>query len=160
MFYEDCTLEEILAYRELESATFNFGDGDIKMEGLFGSEDVYYKMNIRMHLESLYSPSLQSYYDKEYNGINKNSKTRRKRNNHFNKKFEKRKLNKLSKTSSWWVITDKGTHKTRYYLSQGSRINRKKLAKRQTNKRIRHHKKDINNGSYYKKFYDYWWEVL
>ena len=129
LFYEGCTIEEILAYRELESESFNFGEGDMKMEGLLGSEDVYYRIHLQIHSESLYPSSLLPYCDNECNGNYESNKTRKKRNNHFNKTFEKRKLEKINKTSSWWTISDKGTHKTRCYLSQGKGTNRKKISK-------------------------------
>lgn len=36
MFYEGCTIEEIRAYRELESETFDFGEGEMKIDGWYG----------------------------------------------------------------------------------------------------------------------------
>ena len=44
MYYEGCTLDEIRAYRELEGEVFDFGEGEMKIEGWYGSEDAYYEM--------------------------------------------------------------------------------------------------------------------
>ena len=52
LFYEGCTVEEIEAYRDLESATFDFGEGSMKIEGWYGSEDAYYEMDIQNHYEN------------------------------------------------------------------------------------------------------------
>ena len=100
MFYEDCTIEEILAYRELENETFNFGEGDMQMEGLLGSEDVYYRICLQIHSENLYASSLLSYYGKEYKSLNEAVKEKFKHDKEkeelFNYFFDEDKKGKVS----------------------------------------------------------------
>ena len=47
VFYEDCTTFEVKAFRALESEVFDFGTGEMKIEGLLGSEDAYYEMDLQ-----------------------------------------------------------------------------------------------------------------
>lgn len=54
-YYECCNIWEILAYRDLESEVFDFGEGPMSIEGLHGSEDAYYEM------------AIQDYYDNQDN---------------------------------------------------------------------------------------------
>ena len=80
MFYEGCTLDEIRAYRELESETFDFGEGNMKIEGIYGSEDAYYEMSLPE--ECYCSESLE-------NTNNRRRKRRVRLNRHFKKKIDK-----------------------------------------------------------------------
>lgn len=73
---------------------------------------------------------------------------------YYKKQIDKRKLNKLSKVG-WWIVFVRETHKGRCYYS-----GRKKVAKKMTNKRIRQYKGKIGSGGYYRRTYDYWWNVL
>ena len=73
MFYEGCTIDEIRAYRELEDETFNFGEGDMRIEGWYGFEDVYYKMCLPEESEygvcNYRKPKPKKNYIKLYGGL-------------------------------------------------------------------------------------------
>lgn len=45
------------------------------------------------------------------------------------------------------------------YLCRFYRGKRSKFLKRQSNKKIRRHQSYISNGGFYKKIFDYWWEL-
>lgn len=146
-YYEGCTLFEIKAFRDLENESFDFGEGEMKIEGWYGSEDAYYEISI----QSLISEYEDNQYHKEemHNKVKK-----RKINRHDLNLFHRAKLDELSKLK-WWTVSDKGTHKKRCYLSD-----RRKVAKRQSNKQVRNYKLSITKGSNYRKIYDFWWEIL
>ncbi|MGJ0846438.1 hypothetical protein ACR77J_07110 [Tissierella praeacuta] len=148
MFYEGCTLDEIRAFRELEGEVFNFGEGEMKMEGWYGSEDAYYEM-------CLPEESGFNYEMKEYCHFKPKLKQKHKHrlNHYYRKKIDKRKLNRL-KGIRWWTVSDRGTHKIRCYLSS-----RRAVVKKMANKKVRKYK-DVGNGSNYRKTYDYWWQIL
>ena len=149
MYYEECTLNEIRAYRELEGEVFDFGEGEMKIEGWYGSEDAYYEMCLPE--ESGYDEYNQEY---NYHKHEPKKKYKKRLNQYERKKIDKIKLDKLSKIR-WWAVWDNGKYKSRCYLSD-----RRKFAKKMANKKIRQYKGDIGNGSCYRKIYDYWWEVL
>lgn len=148
IFYEECTLEEVIAYRELESEYFDFGEG--LMSPLSGkqSEDAYYEMRIQWEEE------LQ--LEQKYYYINHESKSKRKTrlNQYARKKICKTKLDKLYNEGGWWTVWDKGTYKIRHYISP-----RAKHYKKYSNKKVRK-TKNIGNHGKYRGVYDFWWEVL
>ena len=147
MFYEECTLEEVIAYRKLESEYFDFGEG--LMSPLSGrqSEDVYYEMRVQWEEE------LQ--LEQKYYYVNHKSKSKRKTqlNQYARKQICKAKLDKLYNEGGWWTVWDKGTHKVRCYISP-----RAKHHKKYSNKKVRK-TQNIGNYNNYKKVYDFWWEV-
>jgi len=149
LYYEGCTIDEVRAYKELEGEVFDFGEGKMKMEWWYGSEDAYYEMCL---------PEKSGYdvYNCEYSYHKPKQKQKyKKRLNQYEKKgIDKIKLDQLSNTV-WWAVQDNGEYKNRNYLS-----NKRKVAKKTTNKKIRQYKGKINNGGSYKKIYDYWWSVL
>lgn len=114
-----------------------------------GFEDAYYEMCLPE--ESGYDE-----YSHEYNYYKLKTKTKHKErlNQYERKKIDKKKLDKLYGVV-WWAVWNNGEYKGRSYLS-----NRKKFAKKMTNKKIRQYKGSIGNGSCYRKIYNYWWEVL
>lgn len=143
-YYEGCTLEEILAFRELESQVFDFGEGSMKMEGLLGSEDAYYEM------------ALETFDD--YNDLDldcPDELIKPKHNHHYMKQKCKRKLEKLDKIADWWIIEDKGDYKTRNYR----RPRCTKVYKRLNNKKIKQ-AYNLSNGGNYRKVYDYLTNVV
>jgi hypothetical protein len=147
MFYEECTLEEILAYRELEKETFDFGEGPMRIEGWYGSEDAYYEMFLENQKKEKVEKITEKITEKQKSRKNKRRKRRkdsRRKNN----------LDRLKKAYPWGVL-DMETYKKRIYYSS-----RKKVAKRNSNKKVRKYRGAINDGSHYKKIYDYWWEVF
>lgn len=144
MFYEGCTLDEIRTYRELEDETFDFGEGKMKIEGWYGSEDAYYEMCLS-----------EECGDIEYKTNKKPKKKKKtKLNQYARKQICKKKLNKLY-NYVWWAVGCRDKYKKRYYLS-----GKKKFAKKRTNKKIRRYKGNVANGSGYRKMYDYWWSIL
>lgn len=149
MFYEGCTLEEIRAFRELEKEVFDFGEGDMKIEGWYGSEDAYYEMCLPEECRyNIKTPS--PLYSKSKSKTNKKYRP----NHHARKQVEKKKLDKLYNTSAWWAVIDKNTHKKRNYILNG------KYCRKYSNRCVRRYRKEIGNGGNYRKLYDYWWEVL
>ena len=141
MFYEGCTLEEIKAYRELEKQTFDFGQGKMKMEGGYGSEDIYYKMCLLEECKG------------KRNCKQPKAKKKVRLNKYERKKIDKNKLNKL-KELTWWGVCDDGEYLKRLYLSRS-----RKNAKRFSNRKVRRYKGGISKGGHYRKFYDYWWKI-
>ena len=94
MFYEECTLNEIRAQRNLESEIFDFGEGEMEIEGWYGSEDAYLSM------------SLPEYYDypEYYNSINSEDKYKKQKqrlNRYAKKQIDKEKLKKLYPPNSY-----------------------------------------------------------
>lgn len=150
MFYEGCTVEEIRAYRELESETFNFGEGDMKIQGWYGSEDAYYEMCLPE--ECGYNSYMEEYYQSPKVKLKKGKK--HKLNYYARKQIGRKKLDKLYDEAGWWTVCDKGTHKVRCYIGSS------KHHKKYSNKKVRQYKGYIGSGSSYRKLYDYWWEVL
>lgn len=148
MLYEECTLEEVLAYRELENKCFDFGEGLMSPSSGSQSEDAYYEMRIQWEEE------LQ--LEQEYNHLNCKPKPKVKvrPNQYARKQICKAKLNKLHDEGGWWTVWDKGTHKIRHYISP-----RAKHYKKYSNKKVRK-TKNIGNYGDYRKVYDFWWEVL
>lgn len=157
MFYEGCTIDEIIAYRELENETFDFGEGKMKMEGLLGSEDAYYEMCIPNESCYInYDKFEFNYNTDQYEYIYHEPKSKKKirLTQYYKKQIDQNKMNKLRKYG-WWIVSDKGLYKKRCYYSE-----RKFIAKRITNKKIRKYKGEIGNGNCYRKIYDYWWNVF
>lgn len=132
LFYEGCTLDEVRAFRELEGEVFDFGEGEMKIEGWLGSEDAYYEMCLPE--ESGYNDEMEEYYYPKCQSKTK-KKVKYKINHYTRKQIDKVKFDKLSNIG-WWIVQDKGTHK----------IIRKA--------------KNVGNYSNYRKLYDYWYEVF
>lgn len=143
-FYDGCTLDEIRAFRKLESEVFDFGKGRMRMDGWYGSEDAYYEMCL---------PEECGYIEYKTYKKPKKSKKKVRLNKYARKQIDKRKLNKLH-TITWWGVWNKGKYKKRCYLSR-----RRKWAKRRTNTKIRNYKGYIRNGGEYRKYHEYWWEI-
>lgn len=87
MFYEECTIEEVLAYRELENEYFDFGEGLMSPLSSKLSEDVYYKMRIQ------WEEDLQ--LEEKYSQLNNKTILKKARLNHYaRKQIDKIKLEK------------------------------------------------------------------
>ncbi len=140
-FYDGCTLDEIRAFRKLESEVFDFGKGRMRMDGWYGSEDAYYEMCL---------PEECGYI--EYKTYEKPKKKIR-LHQYYRNQIDKKKLNKLYNIT-WWAVWNKGEYKKRCYLSR-----RRKWAKKRTNTKIRNYKDYIGNGGEYRKHHEYWWEI-
>lgn len=149
MFYEGCTVDEIRAYRDLESESFDFGEGLMDMRDAKYSEDAYYEMCLPEEC------GFDEYdYEYNYHKDKPKPKFKYKTNRYYEKQKYKQRLEKLSHIR-WWAVADMGTHKNRCYMS-----NRRKYARKQSNKKVRKYNKGISNGGNYRKIYDFWWEVL
>lgn len=148
MFYEGCTIDEIRAFRELEGEVFDFGEGEMKIDGWYGSEDAYYE--ICLPEESGYNFEMEEYYHPKSKPKIKHKYRLYK---YHRKQIDKKKLEKLSKVG-WWIVSDKGTHKTRCYYS-GRRATIKKIS----NKKVRKYK-NLGNFANYRRVYDYWYELF
>lgn len=146
MFYEECTLQEVLAYRDLENEYFDFGEGPMRAADGKYSEDEYYELRIQDELEQRQELSPQKTSKRKL--VDK-----RKHNSYQRNKYTRMKLNKLHNNCNWWVISDMGSHKRRCYLREA------KHARKISNKKVRK-AKNITDGAHYKKVYDYWWHIL
>lgn len=146
MFYEGCTIDEIRAFRELEGESFDFGEGLMDMRNAL-SEDAYYEMCL---------PEECGYIEDgyEHNYYNPKSKQKYKLNKYYKKQIDKFKLEKLYNIR-WWAVSDMETHKRRCYLSD-----RRKVAKKMSDRKVRKYKCNISNGGNYRKLHDYWWNIL
>jgi hypothetical protein len=151
MFYEECTLNEIRAYRNLESEIFDFGEGEMEIEGWYGSEDAYLSM------------SLPEYYDDyfEYDNLtqkdleNENKYKKQKLNRYAKKQIGKEKLKKLYNNGGWWTVGKYDTHLRRYY-----RGSRSKYLKKLSNKKVRKSKGLSGKSNIYRKVFDYWYKLF
>lgn len=148
MFYEGCTIDEIRAYRESESETFDFGAGEMKMDGWYGSEDAYYEMCLPE--ESGTNLEMEEYY---HSKPNPKIKHKNRLHKYYRNQIDKKKLEKLSKVG-WWIVSDRSTHKARCYYS-----GRRGFIKKVSNKKVRKYK-DLGNYANYRKVYDYWYELF
>jgi len=140
-------LKEIEAYRSLEGSPFNFGNGLINNELSYGTEEAYWKYDSRT-LEDLI----------EYWDWNKyKRKVKNNRLNHYARKIiNKRKLIKLSKTSSWNIYYDEKENRyIRCYYS-----GRKGYAKWRSKRVVRKRNDFPLKGSGYRKCFDYWYTVF
>jgi len=130
MFYEECTIEEVIAYRELENEYFDFGEGLMSPLSSKLSEDVYYKMRIQ------WEEDLQ--LEEKYSHLNNKTILKKARLNHYaRKQIDKIKL-------------DKDTYKKRCYIGRRTAYNKKR-----SNKKVRK-TKNIGDGGNYKKVCNYW----
>lgn len=147
MFYEGCTIDEIRAYRELESETFDFGEGKMKMEGWYGSEDAYYEMCLPEECKNY----------KEYHHKRSIKKHKYPLNRYAKKQITKNRLQYLKQYGSWWTVSNAKGYLRRCYVDENHIT--KKL-KRHSNKKVRKYKYGLKNGNYYRKVFDYWWELF
>lgn len=165
MFYEGCTIDEIKAFRELESETFDFGEGFMKIEDSFGSEDVYYKLALQEkdiyidsdNVDDLHNQlsQLHEYNNDEQGFVDKSAFIQTikglSRVRHHNKLRYKRKLNNLDRIKKWWAISERDGYKIRRYRD-------KKSSKRVSNKKIRK-TLSLPSGGHYKRTFDFWDEI-
>ena len=148
MYYEGCTLDEIRAYRELESQIFDFGEGEMEIEGWYGSEDAYLSMSLPEccgdddydnHINNLNGVSnIQNV------NVNINIKCNNRSNSYMRKKIDKNKLTKLNKYGKWWTVGDRKGYMYRCYISKRGRA--KKL-KRFSNKKVRNYNCELSSGN-------------
>ena len=142
MLYEGCTSKELQAFIDLEDEYFDFGEG--RMCVCNGEKDCYKRALLnRCWLE-------------ECNSNNNNQRIRQKtRLNHYaRKQIDKKKIEKLDGTK-WWLVNNVKPYKRRDYFGK-----RRKHIKRVSNRKVRQYKEDISDGGYYRKIYDYWWELI
>lgn len=142
--YNECTLEEVLAYRELEGEVFDFGEGPMRIDGLLGSEDVYYKMFINNHMDD----SDEIMYKVESDEKQKRRKSRL--NKYKRNKIDKRKIEKLRKEGAFYTVSHYRPY-LRLYRGKRSRY-----LKKESNKIVRRYYKSISNGGSYRKTYPFW----
>lgn len=141
MYYEDCTVEEIMAYKALENEYFNFGEGPMRPSDGEENEDFYY--NLRLSQENAYKNKQRK--QKKQIRVSKS-------NSYWRNIYEKKKLNKLySKANE--KIHNKDLYKKRQYYEKA------KYHKKASNKKVRQ-TTDIPNGNQYKKVYEYWWNMF
>ncbi len=149
-FYDGCTLDEIRAYRNLESATFNFGEGNMSIDGWYGSEDAYYEM-------CLPEECGWEWDDLPICPNEELSKHKYKMNRYAKKRITNHKLKYLMKYGSWYTVGEHKGFLQRYYPSKRGRA--KKL-KKYSNRIVRRRwNLGISDRSCYKKVFDYWWEL-
>jgi len=140
-------LREIEAYRSLEGLPFDFGNGLIKNDLSYGTEEAYWEMDIQ-DLEDLI----------EYWDWNKQEhKIKNIRLNHYARKIiTKNKLKKVYDTGSYFISFEESTNRyKRFYLS-GVKGYAKWCSKRAVRNSIDFPLK----GTGYRKVYNYWYTVF
>ena len=144
MFYEECTLEEVIAYRELEGVPFDFGTGLLHWDFIYGTEEAYYKMRIEEELAQKKRTPRQ---------ISQTSCPTPLPTYRARKKNDQEKIKRLRKVG-WWLTGKQDGYYKRYYHSRA-----RKVVKRIANKKVRR-ARDIGNYGNYRKVHDYWWELF
>ncbi len=148
IFYEECTLEEVLAYRELENEYFDFGEGDMKMTGVYGSEDAYYEMDIENYIDQVESRAVE-YKPK--------TKIRKRTHPYYRKKIDQRKMRKL-RDEIWWGVRKKVSDNGDVYYKRDYVSSRRKWIRKRANKKVRKTNNVGNHGNY-RRVYEFWWDI-
>lgn len=152
-------LIEIRAYRALQSAPFDFGTGIIYYDDTYGSEDAYYEM---------YEQELEDYLDgliwkRRFNYNHPDNIPKKKFKKRLNKYLRKKitlqkyeKLGKILRHGCYGVYYDKQKQRyTRIYLS-----GRRKVIRKESEKKVRKTNNFKFNGSNFKKVHDFWYELF
>lgn len=140
--YSNCTIDEIIAYKELKDEVFDFGEGPMKIEeDLLSKGDIFCETYLTKYINN--NDSNNKKEDKNKNK-NKNKKNRC-NNRYIRKKITKKKINKLKRIKAQHLINP---YKP-YLRTYESRKN--KFFKKESNKIIRNYNNLISNGSSYKK---------
>jgi len=152
-------LEEVRAYRDLQSEHFDFGKGLITND-CEESEDAYYEMR-EQDLELLLGDYLKPWYgdlEPQHENLRVSRKVRD--NKYIRKGIRKKILRDLQSKNVYQVYEKEDKETGNRYLKMVYYCGRRKLAKKMTNKIIRQSKQSINlqNGEY-RKVYNYFWEV-
>ncbi len=142
-------LVEVRAYRALQNEPFDFGTGIIKNNSN-NSEDAYYEMQEQEIIEEINRI--------EATKIEKERELQ-KRNRYYSDKKAKNRLKKLYEQGVYSVYKAKNKDTGKEYLYKFYLSGRKKMAKKQTNKKVRNKNNFPLKGAGYRKVYDYWWEV-
>lgn len=158
---EDCQilLQEIKAYRELESQEINFNGIVLKNtnEYSLGSEDAYYEMDIQSLEEAL------EHWDYNNKPKKHNKKPKTRLNKYSRKQITKDKLLKLHKYGKWWTTHKQTNDEDKFYIIRcyiGNHKNsRTTYHKKKANKKVRKYKGMLKRNNY-RKLYDYWWEIF
>ena len=157
MFYEGCTIEEVKTYRQLENEVFNFGEDNMKMEGWYGSEDTYYKMDIQNH--EAYISEKQYYKDyivPQMELMECDIANKKRLNRYDRKKITKQKLLELDKIPYYGITWNKGEYIVKMYLGRGMITS---FYKRVSNKKVRRFKGNIPKGNWYRRLFDYQYTI-
>lgn len=144
-------LVEVRAYRALQNEPFDFGTGVIKNNSN-NSEDAYYKMQEQEIIEEINRVEAVE-FEKEKRRYLK------KENRYYSDKKAKNRLKKLHEQGVYSVYKAKNKDNGKEYLYKFYLSGRKKMAKKQTNKKVRNRNNFPLKGAGYRKVYDYWWEV-
>lgn len=150
-YYEGSTLEEVRAYRELESETFDFGEGEMRIEGWYGSEDAYYEM-------ALEDEEYENDFEEEYLNKKKRKKLSQKEINskNYHNKFKNRtKLKKLNNYRWYLVRTAENGTLHRCYRGSGS-----KYLKKISNKKVRKYDGLNRKNCDYRRVFDFWYSLF
>jgi len=166
MFYEGCTIEEIKAFRALDSKPFDFGEGLIYPSDIMGSEDAYYEMDLQEAEED-------DLYIKEYLNCLKGQIKERPNKYLRKRKHKKAQFKKIdvytikrcfmseydyvygySKTYPYIFAytNDKGI----FYIKRFYKAKRIKFLKAYANRRVRHTMIQYGKGRTYCKEFDLW----
>lgn len=145
-------LAEVKAYRDLQSEPFDFGSGLITNDSK-ESEDAYYEMQ---------EQDLEELLDNIESEINEVERKNRKRLNRYARKQRaKRKKKRLADQGVYFVYEKECRETGNKYVTQFYLTGSRKLAKRETNRKIRNSKNDFSlKGGGYRKKFDYWWTVF
>lgn len=150
--YYELLLQEVQAYRRLQSEPFDFGTGIIHIDGIYGSEDAYYEMEEQEIEDILDELKWEKRFNYKYiKGSNRRS-TRP--NRYKRKRITQQKYKKLNYKCGFAYFNEDKDRYIRYYYS-----NRRKYAHKWFVKKLRKNNEFKLKGNNYRKVYDYWWEI-
>jgi len=138
-------INELEAYRILDGRPFDFGTGLIENDSSFGSEDVYYRMDIQSLEELLL----------DYKVVNTKKKKVR-LNRYARKKIRNRRLNRLNRTKTITVSYSDDKRRLIHYYESGRRGHAKWRSRKVVRKSSDFSTKKSNS---YRKLYDYWNDI-
>lgn len=169
--------DEINAWVELENEEFDFGEGLMRIEGWYGSEDAYYEMDLESLETHFFNPYYVSKWDVDRNHeywdmdhMNSDSRffiDKKLHKSHY-KKREQKHLDYLFKVNFWsagwsnWgrdAVTGRSEKREPGYYKKYYAPPRAKYLRKVSNKQVRRYKKGIKNGAMYRRIFDYWWEL-
>lgn len=148
-----CDLEEVKAYRSLQDKPFDFGNGLITNDSCETEEAIYEmeEQNLEEFIDSIV-------YDRERNQKPKKSK---RLDRYSRKQKGKSHFERLAKQGVYFVYETENEQTGKKYVKRLYLSGCRKLAKRETNRKVRNSKNDFSlKGGGYRKKFDYWWTLF
>lgn len=151
-------IKELIAYRTLEGQDFDFGNGLIKNDLTFGTEEAYWQME-QQDLESIIcdDDGDKDGYVSKFDWLRKPKLKIPKLYPYYRKKITRHKLIKL-KDIARWIYVSYDEYKKYYSRRHGGQKVKRDL-KQISRRKVRNRKDFLLRGNGYKRVYDYWWEL-